>query len=139
VWSCERRSCIDEANRLLLLGLLALDLLGTTEGLLAVLALLPLLPGGTLGLGGKTNADKTVLGLELLHGLGGVVDESETSGLAATELGAETEDGDLVLLGLVETAKLLAELLLGDIGAVGVEDVTNSFPVSPGLSQHYIL
>lgn len=62
--------------------------------------------------------------LELLHGLGGVVDESEASGLAATELGAQTEDGDLILAGLVETGKLVTKLILGDVGAVGVQDVT---------------
>lgn len=92
-----------------------------------------LLPAGTLGLGGKTNPDETVVGLELLHGLGGVVDEGEAGGLATTELGAQTEDGDLVLLGLVETAELLAELLLGDVGTVGVQDVTVEEMVSSWL------
>jgi hypothetical protein len=64
------------------------------------------------------------VGLELLHGLGGVVDEGEAGGLAATELGAETEDADLVLGGLVHGGQLVAELLLGDVGTAGVEDVT---------------
>lgn len=63
------------------------------------------------------------MGLELLQGLGGVVDESEASALTTTVLGAETEDGDLVLVGLVQVGQLLAELILGDVGAVGVEDV----------------
>ncbi len=63
------------------------------------------------------------MGLELLHRLGGVVDEGEAGGLATTELGAEAEDIDLVLLGLVEAGELLTELLLGDVGAVRVEDV----------------
>lgn len=62
--------------------------------------------------------------LELLQGLARVVDESEADALATTILGAETEDGNLVLLGLVEGAELVAELILGDVGAVGVEDVT---------------
>jgi hypothetical protein len=83
-----------------------------------------LLSGRLLDLGGHANTDKTVVGLELLHGLVGVVDESETSGLATTVLGAETEDGDLVLVGLVELGELLAELILGDVGTVGVEDIT---------------
>lgn len=82
-----------------------------------------LLAGGLLDLGGGTNADQTVGGLELLQGLGGVVDQSEAGGLATTVLGAETEDGDLVLVGLVQVGQLLAELILGDVGAVGVEDV----------------
>lgn len=92
---------------------------------MSVLALLALLSAGTLGLGGEANTDQSVLRLELLHGLGGVVDEGEAGGLAATELGSQTEDGDLVLLGLVEGAKLLAELILGDVGTVGVEDVND--------------
>lgn len=83
-----------------------------------------LLPGSLLDLLGHANTDKTEVGLELLHGLGGVVDESEASGLAATELGAQTEDGDLVLAGLVHASKLVAELILGDVGTVGVQDVT---------------
>lgn len=62
--------------------------------------------------------------LELLQGLSGVVDESEAGALATTVLGAETEDGDLVLVGLVERRDLFAELILGDVGTVGVEDVT---------------
>lgn len=83
-----------------------------------------LLSGGLLDLGGHANTDQTVVGLELLHGLVGVVDESEASGLATTVLGAETEDGDLVLVGLVELGELLTELVLGDVGTVGVEDIT---------------
>jgi hypothetical protein len=83
-----------------------------------------LLSAGTLGLGGHADSDEPVLGLELLHGLGRVIDKGEASGLATTEVGAETEDGDLVLLGLVEATELLTELLLGDVGAVGVEDIT---------------
>jgi hypothetical protein len=108
-----------------LLGLGTLDLCGTAQRLLSVLLLLALLSAGTLGLGGKSDPDETVLGLELLHGLGGVVDQGEAGGLAATELRAQTEDGDLVLLGLVHPAELLAELLLGDVGAVGVQNVNN--------------
>ena len=83
-----------------------------------------LLPRRPLGLDGKPDPDEPVLGLELLHGLGRVVHEPEPGGLAAAILRAQAEDADLVLGGLVEARKLLAELLLGDVGAVGVEDVT---------------
>lgn len=62
--------------------------------------------------------------LELLESLWGVVDEGESSGLSTTELSAETEDVDLVLVGLVKLSKLGAELVLGDVGAVWVKDVT---------------
>lgn len=64
------------------------------------------------------------MGLELLHGLGGVVDESKASGLATTELGAQTKDGDLVLASLVQASELLPQLILGNVRAVGVQDVT---------------
>lgn len=83
-----------------------------------------LLSRRSLGLGGHADADQAVLGLELLHGLRRVVDEGEAGGLATTELGAQAEDGALVLVGLVEASDLLAELLLGDVGAAGVQDVT---------------
>jgi len=41
----------------------------------------------------------------------------------------ETEDGDIVLLGLVELTELATELVLGNVGAVGVEDIAiQKFP-----------
>lgn len=82
-----------------------------------------LLAGSLLDLGSGTDTDETVVGLELLEGLGGVVDQSEAGALTTTVLCAETEDGDLVLVGLVQVGQLLTELVLGDVGAVGVEDV----------------
>jgi hypothetical protein len=114
------------ANRLfLLLGLGTLDLRRTPESLLPVLALLALLSACTLDLGGESDADQSVVRLELLHGLGGVIDEGEAGGLAATELCAKAEDADLLLVGLVETGELLPELLLRDVGAARVEDVND--------------
>lgn len=62
--------------------------------------------------------------LELLQCLWGVVDEGETSGLSTTKLCLETEDVDLVLAGLVELSELAAKLILGDVCAVWVQDVT---------------
>jgi hypothetical protein len=85
-----------------------------------------LLSAGLLDLGGLAVTDESVVGLELLHGLGAVVDEGKAGALATAVLGAETEDGDLVLVGLVQLGELLAELILGDVRAVGVEDVTVS-------------
>lgn len=82
-----------------------------------------MLSAGLLNLGGGTDTDETVVRLELLQSLVGVVDKGETSGLATTKLCAETEDGNLVLVGLVEVGQLLTELIFGDIGAVGVEDI----------------
>lgn len=92
-----------------------------------------LLTGGLLNLVGGTDADQTVVRLELLQGLLGVVDQSETGALATTVLCAETEDGDLVLVGLVQVGQLLTELILGDVGAVGVEDVPGNRDVSRAI------
>lgn len=61
-----------------------------------------LLSAGLLDLGGETNADQSVVWLELLHSLGGVVNEGETGGLAATELCSQTKDANLLLGSLVE-------------------------------------
>ena len=83
-----------------------------------------LLSARLLDLGSEAHADQSVVGLELLHRLGGVVDQGEAGGLAATELRAQAEDVDLVLGGLVHAGELLAELILGDVGAAGVQDVT---------------
>ena len=64
------------------------------------------------------------MGFELLQRLWGIVDESETSCLSTTELSSQTENIDLILVGLVEFGKLGSELVLGDVGSVGVEDIT---------------
>ena len=53
---------------------------------------LTLLTRGLLNLGGESVTDLAISGLELLQALGGIVDESEASGLSATKVGAETKD-----------------------------------------------
>lgn len=55
----------------------------------------------------------------------GVVDEGKAGGLATTEVGAEAENGDGGLVGLVELSELGAEVVLGDVGTSRVEDVTS--------------
>ena len=69
-----------------------------------------------------THTNKPVLGLELLLALLVVVDQAETLGRAATELGLEAKDDDALGLGLVERGELLGELGARDVGAGGVED-----------------
>jgi hypothetical protein len=95
-----------------------------------------LLPAGLLDLGRHAVPHESVVGLKLLHRLGAVVDEGETGALAATKVRLHAEDRDIVLLRLVQLAELAAELVLGDVGSVGVEDVTMSvrcFPRNPSL------
>ena len=62
--------------------------------------------------------------LELLHRLVRVVDEREARALATSILCPEAKDRDLVLVGFVDICKFLAELVFGNVGAVGMEDVT---------------
>jgi hypothetical protein len=90
-----------------------------------------LLPGSLLDLGGHAVSYEPVAGLELLHSLGAVVDESEAGALAATEVCLEAEDGDILLLGLVQLTELAAELVLGDVRAVGVENIAIMATVRP--------
>lgn len=73
----------------------------------------------------NTYADQAVLGLELLLGLLVVVDETEALRRATTELGAETEDDDALLLGLVELGEALSEVVARDVGTGGVGDSDN--------------
>lgn len=83
-----------------------------------------MLSAGLLDLVRYTDTDQSEVGLELLEGLGGVVHKGETSGLATTVLCLEAENVNLVLCGLVHLGEFATELLLGDVGAVGVEDIT---------------
>ena len=85
-----------------------------------------LLAGGLLDLGGGTDTDETVVRLELLQGLNGVVDERKAAGLSTTEVGPQAEDADLLLGSLVQLGESLAEVGLCDAGVARVEDVTGS-------------
>ena len=67
-----------------------------------------------------TYSDKAILGLELLGSLQSVVDKSEASGLATTELCLVTEAEDNILFGLVHLGELLTKFILGDIGTAGM-------------------
>jgi hypothetical protein len=64
------------------------------------------------------------VGFELLQRLGRIVDQRETSCLSTTILSLETENVDLVLVGLVHFGELATEFILGDVGSVWVEDIT---------------
>lgn len=83
-----------------------------------------LLAGRLFDLGSVAVANFAVVRLEFLEVVVGVVNQSKTSRLPATELGAESKNGDRVFVGLVKVGKLGAELILGDVGSVGVEDIT---------------
>jgi len=63
--------------------------------------------------------------LKFLQRLWRIVHKGKTSRLSTTELSLETENIDLVLAGLVEFGKLGSEFVLGDVGAIGVQDIND--------------
>jgi len=113
-----------KASRLFVLLLRrTLDLCCTSESLLSVLALLALLSAGLVDLCGHSNTNQSVVGLKLLQRLWRIVHERESGRLSTTILRLQTENVDLVLVGLVHFGELASEFILGDVGTVGVEDI----------------
>jgi len=96
----------------------AAHLLHPVAALLALLARLLLLLEETV-------AGQTVLGLELLGEVQGVVDEGEARGAAATEVGAESEGEDHIGGDLVHGGQLLADLGLVHRRQSRVQDIAD--------------
>ena len=85
---------------------------------------LTLLPTRLLNLGRRSIPHQPIPRLELLHHLMAVVNQCEARALPTTILCPEPETRDLVFVGFVQLCELLAQLVFGYVGAVGVEDVT---------------
>merc|ERR1712002_1365647 len=96
--------------------------LGSAAHLLSsVLPFLLLLTAG-LGLGlDDSLSDKAVLGLELLGEIHCVVDQTEPSGLATSEVGLEAECEHPVGGAVVHLGQLLADICLGHRSLAWVE------------------
>ena len=69
------------------------------------------------------------MGLKLLQRFWRIVHERKTGCLSTTVLCLQTEDVDLVLVGLVHFGELASEFILGDVGAVGMENITIRVPL----------
>ena len=104
-------------------NLLGVGLMGTEDLLVSVLLLLSLLSGWLLNLLSHAVSDQSVGWLESLGVGNGLIHQTETGGLSTTEVGSESEDGDGVFVGLVQFGQSRSQLVLGDIGSVGVQDV----------------
>jgi hypothetical protein len=87
-----------------------------------------LLSAGLLDLRRKSYSDQAIMGLKFLQRFWRIVHERETGCLSATVLCLQTENVDLVLVGLVHFSELASEFILGDVGTVGVEDITIRTP-----------
>lgn len=114
---CRRPDLLLTSTRLLVLE-------GSTNLLGTVLLLLALLAAALGGLS-QAVANHAELGLKLLGGLDGVVDEGEAGGLATTKGVLAAEDDDGVLVGLVHGGELLTDVELAHTGSTGMEDVDN--------------
>lgn len=99
--------------------------LGTEDLLVSVLLLLSLLSGSLLDLLSQTVSHQSVGWLKLLGVSNGLVDQTETGRLSSTELGSESENGNSVLVGLVQLSQLLSQLILGDVSSVWVQNVND--------------
>lgn len=100
--------------------------LGSTKDLLlSVLLLLSLLSGSLVNLLGQSVSDQSVSWLKFLGVSSGLVDQTETSGLATTELGSETENRNGILVGLVGLGQSFTQLVLGNVWSVWVQDVND--------------
>ena len=96
--------------------------LGSTKDLLlSVLLLLSLLSGSLVNLLGQSVSDQSVSWLKFLGVSSGLVDQTETSGLATTELGSETENRNGILVGLVGLGQSFTQLVLGNVWSVWIQ------------------
>lgn len=120
---------------LLLGGLSDLGLLRSANLLHSVLAFLALLASDSLDIV-ESVASETMLGFELLGKVEGVVDEGETGGFAASEVCSESEDEAHVGCDFVHRGELVADVLLGDGGESGVENVANHLFTAEQTVRH---
>ena len=73
--------------------------------------------------------------LEFLHRLIRVIYQRKSRAFTTAILCPEAENGDLVFVGFVELGEFVAEFVFGDVGAVGVKNVTELKSVSKALFE----
>ena len=71
-------------------------------------------------LGCETYTSKHLLAVELLSSVKRIIDEGEAGGSATTELGLETENRNVLILGLEGLSELALDVGLRDVGQLGV-------------------
>ncbi len=71
-------------------------------------------------LGCETYTSKHLLAVELLSSVKRIIDEGEAGRSATTELGLETENRNVLILGLEGLSKLALDVGLRDVGQLGV-------------------
>ena len=71
-------------------------------------------------LGCETYTSKHLLAVELLSSVKRIIDEGEAGGSATTKLGLETENRNVLILGLEGLSELALDVGLRDVGQLGV-------------------
>ena len=71
-------------------------------------------------MGCETYTSEHLLAVELLSSVKRIIDEGEAGGSATTELGLETENRNVLILGLEGLSKLALDVGLRDVGQLGV-------------------
>ena len=99
--------------------------LGNTSDLVLSALDFLLLLSSDLWLLDESVSSEVSLGVVLLLGIEGVVDESESGGSASSELGVASEDGDGLSLCLEHGGELLLHLNLGDVGHVWMDHLNH--------------
>ena len=74
-----------------------------------------------------TYSSEHLLGVVLLSSVKRIVEEGEASGSATTELGLETENRNVLLLGLQGLGQLGLDVTLGDVRLFGVDQLNHLF------------
>ena len=65
-----------------------------------------------------------IMRLKLLHHLMAIIDKREPSALPPSVLCSEAEARHLIFVRLVELGELGTEFVFGNVGAIGVEDIS---------------
>ncbi len=66
-----------------------------------------------------------MLRFELLEEVHGIIDKGKSSGLSTTKVGPESKAGNNIGSHFVHLGQLLGDLLLGDGGSAGMQDIND--------------
>lgn len=112
-------------SSLLLLGVGSLGLSSSSDFLHSSLHFLELLSSLLALDGSELVSEEEGLGVVLLSSVGIIVDASKSGGSATTELGVESENGDVLWLGVEHLSELLLDGGLGDGSLIRVDQLNN--------------
>jgi hypothetical protein len=72
-----------------------------------------------------TYSSEHLLAVKLLSSVKRIVDEGEARGSATSELGLQTENGNVLLLDLEGLGQLALDVTLGDVSLLGVDQLNH--------------